>query len=104
WSPVPASQLGLSLHFKSVGVAGASGVMISAMGRLVILAVAFMGLLLLSGNAQPERRVALVIGNGTYADAGTLANPVNDALDIAGKLRSIGFDVIHGNALREGVL
>lgn len=69
------------------------------MGRLVILVVAFMGLLLLSADAQPERRVALVIGNGTYAEAGTLANPVNDALDIAGKLRSIGFDVIEGNDL-----
>lgn len=73
--------------------------MISAMGRLVILAVAFMGLLLLSADAQPERRVALVIGNGTYAEAGTLTNPVNDALDIAGKLRSIGFHVIEGNDL-----
>ncbi|ESY14098.1 MULTISPECIES: caspase domain-containing protein [unclassified Mesorhizobium] len=69
------------------------------MGRLVILAVAFMGLLLLSADAQPERRVALVIGNGTYAEAGTLTNPVNDALDIAGKLRSIGFEVIEGNDL-----
>jgi uncharacterized caspase-like protein len=69
------------------------------MGRLVILAVAFMGLLLLSADAQPERRVALVIGNGTYAEAGTLTNPVNDATDIAGKLRSIGFDVIEGNDL-----
>ena len=69
------------------------------MGRLAILAVAFMGLLLLSADAQPERRMALVIGNGTYAEAGTLTNPVNDALDIAGKLRSIGFDVIEGNDL-----
>lgn len=61
--------------------------MISAMGRLIILAVAFMGLLLLSADAQQERRVALVIGNGTYAEAGTLTNPVNDALDIAGQWR-----------------
>lgn len=43
--------------------------------------------------------MALVIGNGTYAEAGTLANPVNDALDIADKLRSIGFEVIEGNDL-----
>lgn len=73
--------------------------MIPAMGRLVILAMAFLGLLLLSADAQPEKRVALVIGNGTYAEAGTLTNPVNDALDIAGKLRSIGFEVIEGNDL-----
>jgi uncharacterized caspase-like protein len=69
------------------------------MGRLVILAMAFLGLLLLSADAQPEKRVALVIGNGTYAEAGTLTNPVNDALDIADKLRGIGFDVIEGNDL-----
>jgi len=47
------------------------------------------------GTAQPGR-VALVIGNGSYADAGTLANPVNDARDIAEKLRSIGFTVVDG--------
>ncbi|MCA0047310.1 hypothetical protein LB577_10110 [Mesorhizobium sp. B283B1A] len=64
------------------------------MGRLAILAWAFLGLLLLGADAEPQRRVALVIGNGTYAEAGTLANPVNDALDIADKLRSIGFEVI----------
>ncbi|WP_245462930.1 caspase domain-containing protein [Mesorhizobium sp. M7D.F.Ca.US.005.01.1.1] len=87
------------MHFKSVGTAGADGVMILAMGRLAILAWAFLGLLLLSADAQPQRRVALVIGNGTYAQAGTLANPVNDALDIADKLRSIGFEVIEGNDL-----
>ncbi|MER9107389.1 caspase domain-containing protein [Mesorhizobium sp. M0848] len=69
------------------------------MGRLAILAWAFLGLLLLSADAQPQRRVALVIGNGTYAEAGTLANPVNDALDIADKLRSIGFEVVEGNDL-----
>ncbi|MFA6155392.1 caspase domain-containing protein [Mesorhizobium sp.] len=59
----------------------------------------FLGLLLLGADARPQRRVALVIGNGTYAEAGTLANPVNDALDIADKLRSIGFEVIEGNDL-----
>jgi len=73
--------------------------MIAPMGRLAILAWAFLGLLLLSADAEPARRVALVIGNGTYAEAGTLANPVNDALDIADKLRSIGFEVIEGNDL-----
>ncbi|QPC90721.1 caspase domain-containing protein [Mesorhizobium sp. INR15] len=69
------------------------------MGRLVILVSAFLGLLLLSADAQPDRRVALVIGNGTYDEAGTLPNPVNDALDIADKLRAIGFEVIEGNDL-----
>jgi len=39
-----------------------------------------------------ERRAALVIGNAAYADT-PLANPVNDATDMAAKLRTIGFDV-----------
>jgi len=43
--------------------------------------------------------VALVIGNGTYEEAGTLANPVNDALDIAAKLRDVGFEVIEAHDL-----
>ena len=40
-----------------------------------------------------ERRVALVIGNSSYAIS-PLRNPVNDAHDIAGTLRDLGFDVI----------
>ena len=69
------------------------------MGRLVVIALAFMGLFLLRADAQTGRRVALVIGNGTYQEAGTLANPMNDAVDIAAKLRAIGFQVIEGNDL-----
>ena len=74
------------------------------MGRVVFLALAFMGLLLLSADAQPQRRVALVIGNGTYEEAGTLTNPVNDAADIAAKLRDLGFEVIEGNDLGKRAL
>jgi hypothetical protein len=44
-----------------------------------------------TANAQP--RVALVIGNGTYQNAPPLANPVNDANDIAASLRRLDFDV-----------
>lgn len=43
--------------------------------------------------AAAETRIALVIGNADYKDA-PLRNPVNDARDIASKLRAIGFDVI----------
>jgi formylglycine-generating enzyme required for sulfatase activity len=39
-------------------------------------------------------RYALVIGNGGYADFGKLANPVNDATDIAAALKSLGFQVV----------
>jgi len=69
------------------------------MGRIVFLALAFMGLLLLAADAAPARRVALVIGNGTYEEAGTLINPVNDASDIAARLKGLGFEVIEGNDL-----
>lgn len=41
---------------------------------------------------QPERRTALVIGNGSYA-AAPLKNPINDARVMAGALQEMGFDV-----------
>lgn len=43
---------------------------------------------------QPERRMALVIGNGDYA-VGPLANPENDARLMAETLTEAGFDVSH---------
>jgi hypothetical protein len=44
--------------------------------------------------AAPERRVALVIGNSEYKDRSlVLANPKNDASDVAEVLRSLGFEV-----------
>jgi uncharacterized caspase-like protein len=69
------------------------------MKRLAVLALMFAGLMLLGASAQPGRRVALVIGNGTYENAGTLANPVSDAADIAAKLREVGFEVVEGHDL-----
>ena len=44
------------------------------------------------GQALPSKRVALVIGNAAYADS-PLRNPVNDATDLATKLRTLGFEV-----------
>ena len=43
--------------------------------------------------SQSKRGLALVIGNSAYAE-GALKNPVNDAIDISSKFRSLGFDVI----------
>ena len=43
-----------------------------------------------------SRRVALVIGNGTYAHVKALPNPSNDARAIAKSLRDIGFTVTEG--------
>lgn len=51
-----------------------------------------------SAIATPDR-VALVIGNGTYQNAPELANPPNDAADMAATLRRIGFDVVEGENL-----
>ena len=42
---------------------------------------------------EGQRRVALVIGNGAYADS-PLKNPINDARAVASALREMGFDVI----------
>ena len=43
--------------------------------------------------AQRQSRIALVIGNATY-DEETLANPVNDAEDIAAAFKALGFDEV----------
>jgi len=42
--------------------------------------------------AQRQSRIALVIGNAAY-DEGALANPVNDATDIATAFEELGFEV-----------
>lgn len=60
------------------------------------------GLLVICAAALPahaERRVALVIGNSDYRNTATLANPSNDASDIAQRLRTLGFEVILGDNL-----
>jgi Caspase domain len=49
--------------------------------------------------AAAGKRVALVIGNGTYVNAPQLANPVNDADDMAAALTGLGFTVILGRDL-----
>jgi hypothetical protein len=43
--------------------------------------------------AQKQPKVALVIGNAKYKEGGELANPVNDATDMAKALRELGFEV-----------
>ena len=46
--------------------------------------------------AFAEKRVALVIGNSNYEIAGTLANPKNDADDVADSLKRLHFEVTKG--------
>lgn len=59
----------------------------------------FLGLIAIAGpahSAETDRRVALVIGNAAYRYTAALANPVNDAEDIAKVLGSLGFEVTKG--------
>jgi hypothetical protein len=46
--------------------------------------------------AHAEKRVALVIGNSNYQHTPKLANPKNDAADMAAALKKHGFQVIEG--------
>ncbi|MGA7327505.1 MAG: caspase family protein [Rhodomicrobium sp.] len=61
-----------------------------------IIAAWFVLLALAVLPVEAGKRVALVIGNSAYTQAGTLANPVNDAADMARALTGTGFDVILG--------
>lgn len=49
-----------------------------------------------AAHADEARRVALVIGNAAYQSATPLANPRNDAQDVAAALTELGFEVIDG--------
>ena len=65
------------------------------------LTIALLAGLLVTGSVfaqQKEQRVALVIGNSAYKQ-GPLRNPVNDARDMAARLRSLGFTVIERSNL-----
>ncbi len=65
----------------------------------LVAGVAIVLSMLAPGTRAAAERVALVIGNGAYQKAGVLANPSNDAGDIALALRNIGFDVVEGRDL-----
>jgi uncharacterized caspase-like protein len=47
-----------------------------------------------SGEAVAEKRIALVIGNSSYANVRPLPNPANDATAIADLFRAAHFDVV----------
>ncbi len=57
------------------------------------LALAILTLLALAAPAAAAKKVALVIGNGAYAEA-PLKNPANDARAVAATLRTQGFEVL----------
>jgi uncharacterized caspase-like protein len=76
--------------------------------QLLKISLAFLALLAAmslppAGAAASERRLALVIGNGSYK-AKALATPVNDAALIAQTLQTAGFDVMGARDLDEDLL
>ncbi len=63
-----------------------------ALRSLVVAVVAFV-VLAVPAVVLADGRVALVVGNSTYAHIGRLPNPDNDARDISAALRRLGFEV-----------
>ncbi len=70
-----------------------------ALGRALALALVLAVFAAGAATAQSAKRVALVIGNSAYANVLQLANPRNDAADMAAKLQSLGFEVTSGTDL-----
>src|SRR5258708_4386370 len=66
-------------------------------GFFVALVACWLGLC----PASAETRIALVIGNGAYANTAQLPNPPHDAEDVAVALKHSGFQVIQGTDLRQ---
>ena len=83
-----------------------------AVSRTTFAAAITVVLCLAWGGASPAfaaQRVALVIGNATYAHVPALANPLNDAKDVGAALDRLGFAVTRLEnagyaALRRGLL
>ena len=63
-----------------------------ALRSLVVAVVAFV-VLAVPAVVLADGRVALVVGNSTYAHIGRLPNPDNDARDMSAALRRLGFEV-----------
>ena len=66
--------------------------MLLAVKSLVVAVSAFV-VLAAPSVVLADGRVALVVGNSSYAHIGRLPNPDNDALDMSAALRRLGFEV-----------
>src|SRR3954468_11894490 len=64
--------------------------------RSLTLIVSLICLLFTANAAKADRRVAFVVGNGTYKNVAALPNPPIDAKAIAAVLRNVGFEVVEG--------
>ncbi len=67
--------------------------------RFLITAVAAAALLVSATVAKADKRVAFVVGNGTYKNVAALPNPAIDAKSMAKVLRNVGFEVVEGTNL-----
>ena len=70
-------------------MAGTVSRMSCAAAMAAVLSLAWVG----ASPALAAQRVALVIGNASYAHAPTLSNPLNDAADVGAALGRLGFSV-----------
>src|SRR6266704_406874 len=68
------------------------------MRHLTVL-VSLICMLFTADAAKADRRVAFVVGNGTYKNVSPLPNPPIDAKSMAAVLRNVGFEVVEGTNL-----
>lgn len=68
------------------------------------LALCFLLLIVTALQAHADKRVALVIGNAAYKNVPILANPTNDAADVAAALKRSGFDPIVATDLDQAAM
>jgi hypothetical protein len=67
--------------------------------RYLTVIISLFCMLFTAHAAKADRRVAFVVGNGTYKNVSPLPNPPIDAKSMAGVLRNVGFDVVEGTNL-----
>jgi uncharacterized caspase-like protein len=64
-------------------------------GIAILLTVALCSSPIVSVSAaDANKRLALVVGNSAYRHVSRLTNPINDAADVAAKLKTLQFDVL----------
>jgi uncharacterized caspase-like protein len=67
--------------------------------RYLTIILSLLCLAFAANPAMAEKRVAFVVGNGTYKNVAQLPNPPVDAKAMAAVLRNVGFDVVEGTNL-----
>jgi hypothetical protein len=67
--------------------------------RSLTIALSLACVMLTIQAARADRRVAFVVGNGSYTSVTQLPNPPVDAKAMAATLRNVGFDVVEGTDL-----